>query len=137
MSTDSLQQPTSDLPSAQVMSQSMISQRSIRSSQLSKTSKDFDDSLEHHSNMSSPSNTYKESPRVVLLEIRNSANLGISLLGGNAYGIFVHSVKEGSIADQAGLRVGDQVRPATLTEREMLRLIGDFFDRSWSIMGPT
>lgn len=111
MSTDSLQQPTPDLPpSSQMMSQPMVSQRSIRSSQLSKTSKDFDDSLEHHSNLSSPSSSYKERPRVVILEIRNSANLGISLLGGNAYGIFVHSIKEGSIADKAGLRVGDQVK---------------------------
>jgi discs large protein 5 len=35
--------------------------------------------------------------------------LGVSLLGGNAYGIFIHSVQKDSIADDVGLRVGDQI----------------------------
>lgn len=33
----------------------------------------------------------------------------MSLLGGNAYGIFIHSVQKDSIADDVGLRVGDQI----------------------------
>lgn len=33
----------------------------------------------------------------------------MSLLGGNAYGIFIHSVQKDSIADSVGLRVGDQI----------------------------
>lgn len=33
----------------------------------------------------------------------------MSLLGGNAYGIFIHSVQKGSIADDVSLRVGDQI----------------------------
>lgn len=43
------------------------------------------------------------------LSNRKTHNLGISLLGGNAYGIFVHSVQKGSIADTSGLRIGDQI----------------------------
>lgn len=35
--------------------------------------------------------------------------MGVSLLGGNAYGIFIHSVQKGSIADDVSLRVGDQI----------------------------
>uniref|UniRef100_A0A336M413 CSON011799 protein n=1 Tax=Culicoides sonorensis TaxID=179676 RepID=A0A336M413_CULSO len=110
MSTDSLQREFVEMP--QPPSRPIMSQRSIRSSQLSQKSKDFSDSLEHpieSSSQSSPNNMYKEQPRVLFMETRNTANLGISLLGGNAYGIFVHSVKQGSIADQAGLRVGDQI----------------------------
>lgn len=30
-------------------------------------------------------------------------------MGGNAYGIFIHSVQKDSIADDVGLRVGDQI----------------------------
>lgn len=37
---------------------------------------------------------------------RKNPNLGVSLLGGNAYGIFIHSVQKDSIAD---FRVGDQI----------------------------
>lgn len=40
---------------------------------------------------------------------RKNPNLGVSLLGGNAYGIFIHSVQKDSIADDVGLRVGDQI----------------------------
>lgn len=40
---------------------------------------------------------------------RKNPNLGVSLLGGNAYGIFIHSVQKNSIADDVGLRVGDQI----------------------------
>lgn len=109
MSTDSLQRAFVEMPPPP--SRPIMSQRSIRSSQLSQKSKDLSDSLEHpiEAPQASPNNLYKEQPRVLFMETRNTANLGISLLGGNAYGIFVHSVKSGSIADQAGLRVGDQI----------------------------
>ncbi|XP_023210060.1 disks large homolog 5-like [Centruroides sculpturatus] len=49
-------------------------------------------------------------PRVVVLK-KTTSNLGISLLGGNAVGIFVHSVQEDSPAacGSTGLRPGDQI----------------------------
>lgn len=52
---------------------------------------------------------YKEQPRLIIMETRKSSNLGISLVGGNAHGIFVHGVQKDSIADSAGLRIGDQI----------------------------
>ncbi|XP_059475211.1 disks large homolog 5 [Neocloeon triangulifer] len=48
-------------------------------------------------------------PRFVFLETKKSSNLGISLVGGNAVGIFIHSVAPDSPADIAGLRMGDQI----------------------------
>lgn len=48
-------------------------------------------------------------PRFVFLETKKSSNLGISLVGGNAVGIFIHSVAQDSPADVAGLRMGDQI----------------------------
>lgn len=89
-----------------------ISQRSILSSQLQQSSKEFNDNLlldSHSSSQSSPNSLYKEQPRVLYIETRKCPNLGISLLGGNAYGIYVHSVQKESIADNVGLRVGDQI----------------------------
>lgn len=110
MSADSLQQQFVEMSPSTPSGPPIISQRSIRSSQMSsKTSKDFCDSIEHQSNQSSPNGFYMEAPRVLYMETRNSKELGISLLGGNKYGIFVHSVKEESIADRAGLQIGDQV----------------------------
>lgn len=48
-------------------------------------------------------------PRLVILK-KTTSNLGISLLGGNAVGIFVHSVQEDSPAcGSSGLRPGDQI----------------------------
>ncbi|KOB65845.1 Uncharacterized protein OBRU01_22168 [Operophtera brumata] len=41
--------------------------------------------------------------------MRNCSDLGISLVGGNAVGIFVHSVQIESPAYNAGLRTGDQI----------------------------
>ncbi|XP_055614561.1 disks large homolog 5, partial [Uranotaenia lowii] len=55
------------------------------------------------------SSHYKEKPRLIFIETRKSSNLGISLVGGNANGIFVHGVQKDSIADNAGLRIGDQI----------------------------
>lgn len=55
------------------------------------------------------SQTNKDLPRFLLIEMRNCSDLGISLVGGNAVGIFVHSVKIESPAYNAGLRTGDQI----------------------------
>ncbi|XP_062549352.1 disks large homolog 5 isoform X2 [Armigeres subalbatus] len=65
----------------------------------------------HQSQLSSSSQNshYKEQPRLIFIETRKSSNLGISLVGGNANGIFVHGVQKDSIADNAGLRIGDQI----------------------------
>lgn len=38
-----------------------------------------------------------------------TSNLGIALVGGNAVGIFIHSVQPDSLACHAGLRTGDQI----------------------------
>lgn len=46
---------------------------------------------------------------ICFLHCRKNPNLGVSLLGGNAYGIFIHSVQKSSIADAVGLRMGDQI----------------------------
>lgn len=48
-------------------------------------------------------------PRFLLIEMRKSSDLGISLVGGNAVGIFVHGVQIDSPAYNAGLRTGDQI----------------------------
>ncbi|KAK6628405.1 hypothetical protein RUM43_002217 [Polyplax serrata] len=48
-------------------------------------------------------------PRYVCIETKKCSNLGISLVGGNAVGIFVHSVQVDSSAYNAGLRTGDQI----------------------------
>ncbi|KAJ2940371.1 hypothetical protein O0L34_g48 [Tuta absoluta] len=51
----------------------------------------------------------KDLPRFLLIEMRNHSDLGISLVGGNAVGIYVHSVQIDSPAYVAGLRTGDQI----------------------------
>lgn len=43
-------------------------------------------------------------PRYLIIETLKCSNLGISLVGGNAVGIYVHSVQSGSLAYNAGLR---------------------------------
>ncbi|CAI6359819.1 unnamed protein product [Macrosiphum euphorbiae] len=48
-------------------------------------------------------------PRYFIMETRKCSNLGISLVGGNAVGIFIHSVKLNSLAYNAGLRTGDRI----------------------------
>ncbi|XP_054265704.1 disks large homolog 5-like isoform X2 [Macrosteles quadrilineatus] len=48
-------------------------------------------------------------PRYLMIETHKCSNLGISLVGGNAVGIFVHSVQVNSLAYNSGLRTGDQI----------------------------
>ncbi|XP_033303317.1 disks large homolog 5 isoform X3 [Bombus bifarius] len=48
-------------------------------------------------------------PRYLFIETRKCSNLGISLVGGNGVGIFVHSVQPGCLAEDAGLRPGDRI----------------------------
>lgn len=50
-----------------------------------------------------------EEPRYLIIETLKTSNLGISLVGGNAAGIFIHSVQPDSLAYHAGLRTGDQI----------------------------
>lgn len=45
----------------------------------------------------------------MVIETLKTSNLGISLVGGNAAGIFIHSVHSESLAYHAGLRTGDQI----------------------------
>uniref|UniRef100_A0A182QL01 Discs large MAGUK scaffold protein 5 n=1 Tax=Anopheles farauti TaxID=69004 RepID=A0A182QL01_9DIPT len=96
-----------------------------KTSSLAKA-KEFSDSLEHQTHddeedgsvvpvggsvgvSGPPGSMYKEQPREIYIETHKTSNLGITLVGGNAYGIFVHGVQKDSIADQAGLLVGDQI----------------------------
>lgn len=73
----------------------------------------FSDSLENQSDCSqvgSPDCLYdEEEPRVLTLHTKKSTNLGISLMGGNAVGIYVHDVQKNSPADLAGMKKGDQI----------------------------
>lgn len=48
--------------------------------------------------------TTTHDPRFVVLETHKCSNLGISLVGGNAVGIYVHNVAPNSLAANAGLR---------------------------------
>jgi hypothetical protein len=48
-------------------------------------------------------------PRYLLIETRKCSNLGISLVGGNGVGIFVHTVQIGSLAEEGGLFAGDRI----------------------------
>ncbi|GIY48544.1 disks large homolog 5 [Caerostris darwini] len=57
----------------------------------------------------STKSTASSEPRLVILK-KSTSNLGISLLGGNAVGIFVHAKQEDSPAQGPnGLRTGDQI----------------------------
>lgn len=58
---------------------------------------------------SSDTNKSLHDPRYLCIETKKSGHLGISLVGGNAVGIFVHSVQVDSSAHNAGLRTGDQI----------------------------
>lgn len=61
------------------------------------------------SNRQSQNSKELSDPRFLMIEMRKSCDLGISLVGGNAVGIFVHSVQVNSPAYHAGLRTGDQI----------------------------
>lgn len=65
--------------------------------------------LHRQNSVKDPSKTALHEPRYLLIETQKRSNLGISLVGGNAVGIFVHSVQPDSLADNAGLRTGDQI----------------------------
>lgn len=86
-------------------------QRSLLPTQIK--NQKFTDSLENQSDssqMGSPDSIYEAEPRVVTMTTKKNTNLGISLMGGNAVGIYVHDVQKNSLADNAGMRKGDQVR---------------------------
>lgn len=87
-----------------------IPKRSLMSSNLKQK---FSDSLENQSDCSqagSPDCMYdEEESRVLTLNTKKSTNLGISLMGGNAVGIYVHDVQKNSLADLAGMKKGDQI----------------------------
>ncbi|XP_022916732.2 disks large homolog 5 isoform X1 [Onthophagus taurus] len=57
----------------------------------------------------SSSNRGEDEPRYLYIETVKTSNLGISLVGGNSVGIFIHSVQPDSLAYDAGLRTGDQI----------------------------
>lgn len=73
----------------------------------------FADSLENQSDSSQPGSPpdsiYDAETRIITMTTKKSTNLGISLMGGNAVGIYVHDVQGSSLADNAGMRKGDQV----------------------------
>lgn len=73
----------------------------------------FADSLENQSESSLPDSTsdniFEADPRIITMNTKKSTNLGISLMGGNAVGIYVHDVQKNSLAEVAGLRKGDQI----------------------------
>ena len=48
-------------------------------------------------------------PRLLKPTLRKSGVLGVRLVGGNAVGIFIHSIEAGSAAGEVGLRRGDHI----------------------------
>lgn len=65
-------------------------------------------SLKSISSTPSATNIYQDEPRILIIETKRKA-LGISFVGGNKTGIFVHRVVQDSLGDNAGIRVGDQI----------------------------
>lgn len=61
------------------------------------------------SRKSSSNGPVEEQPRYLYMETKKLSNLGISLVGGNASGIFIHAVASDSVAYRSGLRTGDQI----------------------------
>ena len=49
------------------------------------------------------------SPRLLRPVLHRTGVLGVRLVGGNAVGIFIHSVEPGSPASDVGIQRGDQV----------------------------
>uniref|UniRef100_A0A8D8WDJ1 Disks large homolog 5 n=1 Tax=Cacopsylla melanoneura TaxID=428564 RepID=A0A8D8WDJ1_9HEMI len=70
-------------------------------------------SIQHNTSTLTRSHVCKDErsgePRFLMIETRKCSNLGISLVGGNAVGIYVHSVQSGSLGYSAGLRTGDRI----------------------------
>jgi C-terminal processing protease CtpA/Prc len=52
---------------------------------------------------------YDHEPRILNPVLKKSGELGVRLVGGNAVGIFIHSVEPESAASEVGLRCGDQI----------------------------
>lgn len=88
-----------------------IPKRSLMPSNMKKQK--FSDSLENQSDCSqtgSPDCIYdEEEPRMLTMHTKKNTNLGISLMGGNAVGIYVHDVQKNSLSDAAGMKKGDQI----------------------------
>ena len=59
---------------------------------------------------------YDHEPRMLNPVMKKSGELGVRLVGGNAVGIFVHSVEPESPADEVGLRRGDQILEYNTTD---------------------
>lgn len=68
------------------------------------------------SSLSHQSSSPNDEARYLLIETQKCSNLGISLVGGNAVGIFVHSVQTGSLAYSSGLRTGDRILEYNTTD---------------------
>ena len=49
-------------------------------------------------------------PRLLRPVLHRTGVLGVRLVGGNAVGIFIHSIEPGSPASDVGIQRGDQVR---------------------------
>lgn len=101
----------SNEPNVGKQTSSQIPQLSLLPHQMKKQK--FADSLENQSESSLPdsaSDIFEADPRIITMNTKKSTNLGISLMGGNAVGIYVHDVQKNSLAESAGMRKGDQVR---------------------------
>lgn len=101
---------SSNEPNVGKQSSPQIPQLSLLPHQMKKQK--FADSLENQSESSLPDSTsdiFEADPRKITMNTKKSTNLGISLLGGNAVGIYVHDVQKNSLAESAGMRKGDQV----------------------------
>lgn len=55
-----------------------------------------------------PPTVYQDEPRMLIIETKKKT-LGLSFVGGNVTGIFVHRVVPDSLGESAGIRVGDQI----------------------------
>lgn len=114
-----------------------VPKRSLMPSSHLKKQK-FSDSLENQSDCSqagSPDCIYdEEEPRVITMHTKKSTNLGISLLGGNAVGIYVHDVQKNSLADVAGLKKGDHVSAYCRYKMERNKTNVYHLYRFWNIM---
>ena len=77
--------------------------------------------LGHHEEMFQYPARYES--RLLQPVLRRSGELGVRLVGGNAVGIFIHSVESQSPAAEVGLQSGDQVRARVARELSFSRFI--------------